>query len=848
MANTLEVGDRAATLGADGQWVRGVVEHLNGSLLLRVDHIGERPVTCEIREHFADGEWEDAVLPEAECPLVGRTRRERNPYQQQNDWFGLYTGDTSRDDVLFPKVRTQPERWDVWNDGTEKVSLRHGAQQWNVKPGHQVLMLNPGVGEALVLYAGQTELPVRLQRQQLSLLEVETEERLDPTTHPAKMSNALLDRIFAEMRGFGWLRDGDTVVDVFGGTGRTAVKWCALHPENRAATVEIEEHFIRMERQVKEYAESRLGRKLAWTIIHGDSRKSDALLAEAGVLVSSPPYSTEFARQHPGTAGGTQGTTPSMPGAFINYGNSPGQIEILPDPIDDAQVVSICSPPYEGTELTGERNFRSRFQPHEKSAAENPREGYGAVIASPPYEGSLASDDPEKRGGLFRDPKRAGDRTLTGTYVAGVSSPPYAGNVGQGVDHHAERMEGTPIERKYGESSAQIGNLPDRDAVGMQSPPYEDAINSQSHGIDWTKAGPATGNRKRGEGCKHEETLRAQLAYGRAGNTSPPYEDSINDRNGIDPEKLGRHGQNSQARLKGYQAFGVSSPPYEAQSGGSGEATREKLPDQGVTDRCGYKTDANGTAEGQIGTTQGETYASACRDVYAACARAGIRYLALVTKNPTRHGKLRRLERLTCRLLRDAGYRVVAWRRAWLWMSEAEVEALAGQQRMFQEEVQAGKRPKGRLSFFKRLQLKNGAVAAQWEDIIFAVLDEGRGDGDSVTSPPYPDAMSAGDGGAFSDRKAAWGGDAVGRMKADYARPTDPGNIGCLPDSSVAGIASPPYANTEIMHIPGSVGEAWAESGTPAIPSEFGNKRTRRYGFTEGQIGQMRDEEDPDGC
>lgn len=63
--STLAVGDRAATLGADGQWVRGVVEHLNGSLLLRVDHIGERPVTCEIREHFADGEWEDAVLPEA---------------------------------------------------------------------------------------------------------------------------------------------------------------------------------------------------------------------------------------------------------------------------------------------------------------------------------------------------------------------------------------------------------------------------------------------------------------------------------------------------------------------------------------------------------------------------------------------------------------------------------------------------------------------------------------------------------------------------------------------------------------------------------------------------------------
>lgn len=50
--------------------------------------------------------------------------------------------------------------------------------------------------------------------------------------------------------------------------------------------------------------------------------------------------------------------------------------------------------------------------------------------------------------------------------------------------------------------------------VVICSPPYSDAINSQQHGIDWTKVGPATGNRKRGEGTKHEETLQAQLSYG----------------------------------------------------------------------------------------------------------------------------------------------------------------------------------------------------------------------------------------------------------------------------------------------------------------------------------------------
>ncbi|MFA5349082.1 MAG: DNA methyltransferase, partial [Candidatus Paceibacterota bacterium] len=38
------------------------------------------------------------------------------------------------------------------------------------------------------------------------------------------------------------------------------------------------------------------------------------------------------------------------------------------------------------------------------------------VVTSPPFEDSIGSDDPKKRGGLYRDPKRAKDKNLTGTY------------------------------------------------------------------------------------------------------------------------------------------------------------------------------------------------------------------------------------------------------------------------------------------------------------------------------------------------------------------------------------------------------------------------------------------------
>ena len=67
----------------------------------------------------------------------------------------------------------------------------------------------------------------------------------------------------------------------------------------------------------------------------------------------------------------------------------------------------------------------------------------------------------------------------------------------------------------YGETPGQLGEMPAGavDAV-VSSPPYEGSVNATDHGIDWSKAGPATGNRKRGDDCKHGQTLLDQLAYG----------------------------------------------------------------------------------------------------------------------------------------------------------------------------------------------------------------------------------------------------------------------------------------------------------------------------------------------
>lgn len=543
-------------------------------------------------------------------------------YPSEGDWFGLYPADASADAILFPKVRPTSANT------------------------------------------------------QASLFEVEAEQVTDSTTHPAKMSLPLLRRILAQMQEWHWLAPGSCVVDPFGGRGSTAAVWTAQDPRNRAVTVELEPHFVAMQQQVKAAAEKRLRRPLAWTILQGDSRRVDELLREAGVGITSPLYSGDDRKDRSTDTRDArileQNATRKNPlgqGCWRgDYGFTEGQIGQLPDP-----ATAILSPPYgQGTigkcdaarlqaltqdpssSLYGRNPNGSFFQAHaagyvnsEGNIDNLPDESVS--ILSPPYEGSLASDDPDKRGGLFRDPKRRNDRTLNSGYSA-VTSPPY---------------------------EAQTGG-----ARACEEGPLSNAL-------------------------------------------------------------IHRH----------------------AASNGSG------------SNGTGYAENQ----AGQIGQTQGETYGSACREVYSALARTGVRYLAVVTKNPTRGGKLRRLDHLTVRLLRQAGYHVVSWRRAWLFMSEAEVNALHGQAAL-EIETNASRRVKGRLSFFKRLSVAKGSPAAQWEDVFFCELVDG-GEGVSVTSPPYMDSVNDRNGIDVSKCVKA-GRTSQARMKG-Y-------------ETSPIGITSPAYEDTQL--------------------------------------------------
>lgn len=183
---------------------------------------------------------------------------------------------------------------------------------------------------------------------------------------------------------------------------------------------------------------------------------------------------------------------------------------------------------------------------------------------------------------------------------------------------------------------------------------------------------------------------------------------------------------------------GVTSPPYEAQSGGIGKASRVHTPDMALVSRhLGGARGGMGKSEGNLGNENGQTYLSAMLQVYGEAFKSGISPLVVITKNPTRKGKLRRLDLDTLKLLEQVGYKIIDYHRAVLFKVKEENQATLDGEKLSKQQI------KGRVSFFKRLSLAKGNVAAQWEDILIAVIPNKTGLAGAV-SPPYS-SMAQGD-------------------------------------------------------------------------------------------------------
>ena len=436
----------------------------------------------------------------------------------------------------------------------------------------------------------------------------------ESNAHPAKMSMQLCFKILKKLMKDGKLKYGDTVLDFMAGIGTTAICWLYMHPSNRAITVELEPHFIKMQEGNKKYLEKKLGRKVAWEIIQGDARRLSEILKETGLIeITSPPYGEMISEQ---------GGEPNLERIGISqemarrYSKNPDNIGNLPD-----RIVGVTSPPY------------------------------GEALQT------------EKSGIDWSKQK----------------------------DRRSDKPHGqAAYEQRYSSNPKNIGNLPDR-IVGITSPPYSEA---QSGG----------GIAREGYRGKHINEM---------GKNQP---DKVGERCGYMKDAHGKS-PNNIANFPD-KIVGVVSPPYNNRMDGT--ASRE----YNFTNYSGEPSNAWHTQRNQknVGNLmddksrdERETYLSAMQKIYEEAAKC-CSVLVTVTKNPTRRGTLRRLDIDTRKLCESTGYQTYNHVKAHLF--EEIVQATL--------DGKAKKVPKGRLSFFKRLQYQKSdgkAEIAKWEDVLFFERD-----------------------------------------------------------------------------------------------------------------------------
>ncbi len=282
---------------------------------------------------------------------------------------------------------------------------------------------------------------------------------------------------------------------------------------------------------------------------------------------------------------------------------------------------------------------------------------------------------------------------LKGRGLKSITSPPYGDQVikdGQRLAsnpdiHWREWDRGT----KYNlDNPDNIGNLKDIPLKSIVSPPYGEALKDtgakrlkirvgKGHPADYSENKDNIGNLK-------DKPLKSVMSL--------PYGDA---------EKRDRSKEASNEKES------VMSPPYEGGGhhkgmldswGGANTPVSDKTKDD-----HGY-----GNTEGQV--EKAESYLEAMSKVYREISLVSD-VLCVVVKNPTRAGKLRRLDKDTISILEASGWKIHCQHRALLFEELEQADMFKGSK----------KRVKGRISFFKRLSWQNGNPVASWEDIIVAV-------------------------------------------------------------------------------------------------------------------------------
>lgn len=533
--------------------------------------------------------------------------------------------------------------------------------------------------------------------------------------HPAKASFLLIERIFKHLEYLGLLKEGMTVLDFMAGSFR--IPLLASLRGYKSIGVELEEHFTKMGQDNKKFAENKIGRKLDMEIIQDDSRQLSSLLSKSDVAVLSPPYANPRTttqeyddkydlRRPKGVAWGRE----SFRG---RYGRNKENIGNLP-------YVAVVSPPFEQM-VRGSEDKNKRIERLKNIGNEKAIQKISGISGIGGIGGYEYSDNPANIGNLkYKE-------------MVGITSPPYQDSINSkneideiksryeralqsGHKELAERlkriMDGAEIgsnfkqDMRYSQNPENIGNLKDVGSiVGITSPPYADGFTI-----------------KEGGQVNKEYVKRRKEALIKQGRGDIAENLKVFEYNTSNPDNI--------SNLKDNSFVGIISPPFLNQKGGGRDAyeglgkswnTDEVYGEfekswggsrikESIQKRMDNRNIGEINTFGNKGKDLSQNYLSAMLQVYKEASKV-CPIICTVTKNPTRAGKLRKLDLDTSRLLELADYTIVDYHRAILFRTLKQ-PTLTGEIK---------KEHKGRLSFFKRLHLSKGVIASEYEDIIIAV-------------------------------------------------------------------------------------------------------------------------------
>lgn len=324
----------------------------------------------------------------------------------------------------------------------------------------------------------------------------------DAMSHPAKFSSKLIRKIYEHMIREGWLKEGDTVVDPFGGVAlgafdamRLGLKWRGNELEAKFVTLgryNIFNWHAKYSRMPHWCSDARLyhgdSRKLLWILQGGNGNADVYGITEdrPDGLVSSPPYAdisqtggTEGLKKH-GT-GLTQGDA-----CFSEYGATDGQLGAMKA---GNFAGAISSPPFRHSEggtpepKPGGTIDNALYARH--AAGNSAAEGYGGTdgqlanmpegdfdgaVSSPPYNLPMSQEHNGKRGGKRgTTPSEDGAFVVYGNtegqlegmkddgFEAAVSSPPFGNTVLH--DGGPAHQQGGNLHSEYGKTDGQLGAM-----------------------------------------------------------------------------------------------------------------------------------------------------------------------------------------------------------------------------------------------------------------------------------------------------------------------------------------------------------------------------------------------------